>query len=286
MSANELNQSEMNGRVATEGAASAPLAGAAVRVVVPEGFTVMRLGAAAAAGIAEGALPRILTQRAAVAAEFGEERAAYIDALPRLVNETQDAYLGVTMVEAGGSVATLHAEVSACHALLISDADGLVRRRLLDPNLVEPCRPAQGYLTTVSSTLLTVKLFREQWEQIKERAPTSKEDLDVAESKALELRQRLHEGELGAERIMAMERRTQLLTMLVRQYGEVRRMIGFVRYWNDDADTIAPSLWSGRRGKKRALGANDGADDGEERDQPTPLPTQSGPVNGGGTFIS
>ena len=178
-------------------------------------------------------------------------------------------------------MATLHAEVSACHALLISDADGLVRRRLLDPNLVEPCRPAQGYLTTVSSTLLTVKLFREQWEQIKERAPTSKEDLDVAESKALELRQRLHEGELGAERIMAMERRTQLLTMLVRQYGEVRRMIGFVRHWYDDADEIAPSLWAGR-GKRR--GASNDVEK-EAEDKPS-LPTPSGPVNGGGPFIS
>ena len=281
----QMNESEVSDRVATEEAASAPPTGAAVRVVVPEGFTVMRLGASAAAGIAEGALPRILTQRAAVAAEFGEARAAYIDGLPSLVNETQDAFLGVTMVEAGGSVVALHSEVAGFHALLLSDADGLVLRKLLDPKLVEPCRPAQGYLTTVSSTLLTVKLFREQWEKIKERAPTEKADLDLAESKALELRQRLHEGELGTDRIIAMEKRAKLLAVLVRQYGEVRRMIGFVRYWDDDADTFAPSLWSGRRGKKRALGANDGADDDVEKDQPTPVPLPAGPVNGGGPFI-
>ena len=280
-----LNQSEVNNRVATEEAASAPPTEAAARVVVPAGFTVMRLSASTAAGIAEGALPRILTQRAAVAAEFGEGRALYIDGLTSLVNETQDAYLGVTIAEAGGSVATLHTEVSAYHALLLSDADGLVFRKLLDPRLVEPCRPSQGYTTTVSSTLLTVKLFRERWEQIKERAPTSKEDLDLAESKALELRQRLNEGDLSADRLEAMEKRAQLLATLVRQYGEVRRMIGFVRYWDDDADTFAPSLWSGRRGKKRALGANDGADEDVEKDQPTPVPLPAGPVNGGGPFI-
>lgn len=94
-----LNQSEVNDRVATEEAASAPPTEAAARVVVPAGFTVMRLSASTAAGIAEGALPRILTQRAAVAAEFGEGRASYIDGLTSLVNETQDAYLGVTIAD-------------------------------------------------------------------------------------------------------------------------------------------------------------------------------------------
>jgi len=283
MSAVELNQSEMNGRVATEAAATAPSRDASARVVVPEGFTVMRLSAATAAGIAEGSLPRILKHHAAVEAEFGAPRAAYIHGLASLVNETQDAYLDVTMVEAAGSVAALHAEVATSHVLLLADADGLIHRKLLDPKLVEPCRPAQGYLTTVSSTLMTVKLFRERWDQIKERAPTTKEDLDLAESKALELRQRLNEGDLGAERIEAMERRATLLAMLVRQYGEVRRMIGFVRYWHDDADDIAPSLWSGR-GKKRASSANE-----VEREEVAPepvLPMPTGPVNGGGPFTS
>ena len=281
-----MNQSKVNSGVAATEAAAAPARVGSPRVVVPEGFSVMRLSAASAAGIAEGALPRILTQRAAVAAEFGAERASYIDGLTSLVNDTQDAYLGVTMVDAAGSVAALHTEVAACHALLLSDADGLVHRKLLHPKLVEPCRPTQGYLTTVSSTLLTVKLFRERWEQIKERAPTTKEDLNVAESKALELRQRLNEGDLGADRIVAMERRAHLLATLVRQYGEVRRMIGFVRYWHDDADSFAPSLWSGRRGKKRLASGNEGADDVEEEEGSEPLPMPSGPVNGGGPLIS
>jgi len=281
-----MNQCEASDLVATMEAAAAPSGSASARVVVPEGFVVMRLSAATAAGIAEGALPRILKQHAAIEAEFGAERAAYIHGLTSIVNETQSAFLDVTMVEAGGSVAALHAEVAASHALLLADADGLIHRKLLDPKLVEPCRPAQGYLTTVSSTLLTVKLLRDRWEQIKSRAPTTKEDLDLAESKAVELRQRLNEGDLSAERIEAMERRAQLLATLVRQYGEIRRMIGFVRYWHDDADTIAPSLWSGRRGKKPASGANDGGEDVQEKEEQPALPMPTGPINGTGPFTS
>jgi hypothetical protein len=284
MSGIEINQSEMNDLVASAEAASAPVAAEFARVVVPEDFTVSSLDAATASGIVEGSLPRIVKHRAAVKAEFGEERAAYIDGLQTLVDETQDAHLDVAIADAGGALGALHAEVLQEHTLLLTDAQALVNRKLLTANQVEPCRPIQGHKATASSTLLLVKLFRENWERIAASTPTKVADLDRAEAKALVMRQRLNEREQGSNKIDVVEHRARLLATLVRQYGEVRRMIGYVRYWNDDADSIAPSLWSGRRGKKRAVGANDGAED-QPTPTPTPTPTPSGPVNGGGPFI-
>jgi len=286
MSAIAMNQNEMNEHVATEEAASAPMVGPFARVVVPEDFSVSSLDASTAAGIAEGSLPRILKHYAAVEAEFGEERAGYIHGLQALVDETQDANLNVTMAEAGGAVGALHAEVLVEHTLLLTDAEALVNRKLLTAKQVEPCRPIQGHKTTVESTLLLVKLFREQWEQVSASTPTKAADLDRAERKALRMRQRLNEREQGSNKLDVVEQRANSLATLVRQYGEIRRMIGFVRYWHDDADTIAPSLWSGRRGKKRASGANDGGEDVEEKEEQPALPMPTGPINGTGPFTS
>ena len=165
-----------------------------VRVVVPDGFTVSSLDAAAAAGMVEGSLPRILKHYATVKAAFGAERAAYIDGLQRLANETQDAHLQVTLSDAAGSLGALHAEVLHEHALLLSDAVGLVHRKLLERNAVAPCRPTRGFRTTAASTLRLVRLFRERWAQVSERTVTKLADVDRAEAKALQMRQRV-EGE-------------------------------------------------------------------------------------------
>ena len=45
--------------------------------------------------------------------------------------------------------------------------------------------------------------------------------------------------------------RARALTHLFRVYGEVRRMIGYVRWWHGDADEIAPPLYAARARRAR-----------------------------------
>lgn len=276
-----MNSAEMNQPVAEDAAAFSSGPEGDVRVVVPDGFTVSSLDAAVAAGMVEGSLPRILKHYAAIEAAFGAERAAYIHGLQRLANETQDAHLQVRLSDAAGSLGALHADVLHEHALLLSDAEGLVHRKLLELNVVAPCRPTRGFRTTAASTLRLVKLFRERWAQISERTATKLPDLERAEAKALQMRQRLNEREQGSHRLEAVARRARALALLVRQYGEVRRMIGFVRFWQGDVDAIAPSLWSGRRTKKRAVRASKDGPDEPNSEEPLASPKVSSGEGGG-----
>ena len=73
------------------------------------------------------------------------------------------------------------------------------------------------------------------------------EDLDKIEARAQAMLELLDEREQGSTRLPAEEMRTRALSRLVRTYGEVRRMLTYVRWWEGDADEIAPSIWTGRR---------------------------------------
>src|SRR5688572_28977441 len=69
---------------------------------------------------------------------------------------------------------------------------------------------------------------------------------------------------------------------LIRTYGEVRRMLTYVRWWEEDAEAIAPSLWSGRR-RGRSESEEDVFVD-PVAVEPSPSnggPVQPGPTNGG-----
>ena len=61
--------------------------------------------------------------------------------------------------------------------------------------------------------------------------------------------QRVNEREQGTSRLPAVQLRNRALSLLVQVYGEVRRMMSYVRWWQQDIDAIAPSLWAGRRSR-------------------------------------
>jgi hypothetical protein len=246
-----------------------------------EGAVARGLDPSTAAAVVYGSLPRIEDVRPALVEEFGEERVRVIDSLPAVAAAAEQAQIEFVAAEPVSDVAVMHAEVLAEHKKLIADADSLANRGLLDAGRVDLGRSVQGHRATAASTLILVSLMREAWSRISGKTPVTLEDLSVAESKAASMSRLLGQREQGTNRHRAADQRARTLMLLIRSYGEVRRMIGFVRFWHDDADDIAPSLWAGR-GKRRS------ASNGVEKDaegKPQPVPTPSGPVNGGGPFI-
>ena len=246
-----------------------------------EGAVARGLDPSTAAAVVYGSLPRIIDVKPALIEEFGEERVRVIDSLPAIAAAAEQAQIEFVAAEPVSDVAVMHAEVLAEHKKLIADADSLANRGLLDAGRVDLGRSVQGHRATAASTLILVSLMREAWSRIAGKTPVTLEDLSVAESKAASMSRLLGQREQGTNRHRAADQRARTLMLLIRSYGEVRRMIGFVRFWHDDADDIAPSLWAGR-GKRRS--ASNGVEkDAEGKPQPVPLP--SGPVNGGGPFI-
>lgn len=138
------------------------------------------------------------------------------------------------------------------HSLLLTDAEALAKRKLLDPDRIDQGRPVLGYRALVTSTLVLVALMRERFDAISHKTPTTLADLDRIGGKAKRMLRQLDMREQEKVRMLAHELRARAMTHLIRTYSQVRRNITYVRWDEGDAEAIAPSLWSGRRsGKSR-----------------------------------
>jgi len=237
------------------------------------------LDPSAAAGIVIGSLPRIDKHRDEAVAQFGDDAAIVFDDLGIIAKATEQATTELAASDSSSDLGEMHEEIADDHALLLGDGDALANRKLIERSRVDPGRPCNGYRTTLESVFVLIALFREHWPVIEGKTPLTLDDLIAIEKRADLMRRRLNEREQGSSRLPAAELRTRALSLLLRTYGEVRRMITFVRWWADDADAIAPSLWS-RRGKVRSP-------IGGEVTDPQPVPPMPGvPNNGGGPFTS
>ena len=97
-------------------------------------------------------------------------------------------------------------------------------------------------------------VYRVDWAKLSGHTTLREHELDAAESTAAELN---HAFATRAERYKALqaanEQRRRNFTLLARAYDEVRRGIHFLRWYEGDADDIAPSLYQGRGGSRRKV---------------------------------
>lgn len=240
------------------------------------------LDALAAASVVMGSLPRIERHRAALVEMFGERAVVWLDDLPVTARATMQASVAVTAAASDADLRDSHALVLADHSLLVTDADALANRKLIDRARIDAGRSTQGYRTTASSTLVLVSVLHEHWDAIAGKTPLTHAELDAIAARAHDMIRRLAEREMGATRFDAIELRARALSMLLRSYGEVRRMVAFVRFWEGDADAIAPSPWTARRRGRRS--STSGADPAPTAGvvPPPQLPAPVTPVDGGG----
>jgi hypothetical protein len=234
-----------------------------------------------------GNLERILRFRPAIAAQFEEEGTAIVDALEVAALATQQADIELAAAERAADLTAMHEILSRHHKRLVADATPLAERDLLDATAVDKAKSTQGYDTTLKNTLVLVALFRAAFPAIEGKTLMTLAELDAIEKHAQAIGVLSGQRNQGTSALSASTLRTRSLSELVRTYGETRRMLNFIRWWEDDLDEIAPSLWAGRgrktnRGTTEASPTDVGPTDGaNEPDVPVPTP---GPTDGPGPF--
>jgi hypothetical protein len=211
-----------------------------------------------------GRIPQIAPHRAALVALFGAMAGTLVDGLLTDARAAKQADVELLMGPPNGDYSEMEADVRAEHTLLITDAQSLANRRLLDAPRIEPARSVASYRALIQSTLALVALFNEKWPLIKDHTPITQTDLVRAANKADAMLLAIGEREQGSTRAPAAELRVRALSALLNNYDQVRRMLSYLRWEEDDADAIAPSLYA-RRGARRQR-----EEDGVE---PTTTPT-------------
>ena len=234
-----------------------------------------RLDPTAAYYVAWAAAGRLEAYRDALVALCGPHAGPLVDALPTVAFAARQADVAALRLERSDDLTALYEPVHAAHRTLLTDCESLVNRGLLAAHELANARSTQGYQATLNSVEVLVDLVRAEWPRIQGRTQITEEDLSRAEKAAMALAYELSQRASGGPAPLAAELRVRALSKLVATYEEVRRMTLYLRHYEEDADTITPSLYAGRGTRKVA---------GDDEDVIPPPPVTPTPVNGGDPF--
>jgi hypothetical protein len=220
----------------------------------------LALDAGSAGTLVEASVIKLEPHRAALVEQFADAADEALDDLPALARAARQADVEYLAAQSPRDLSPQHDELRAAYQMLLVDAESLAVRRLVDPAQLEAARDSRSYAALVRSTLVLVQVLRDAWPRFAKQTPLTRADLDRAERAAQRMAQALGDRDNRVSAAPAAELRTRALSELARVYEEVRRMVTFVRWHQDDADALAPSLWAnrGRRGRGRG-GAEDAA---------------------------
>ena len=226
-----------------------------------------------------GIAPGVLRHRGEVATEIGEAAARHLDRLVDAANACCCAHADYLATKHGIALDETFDDLARERRVLLAEAQSLVSQRRLSPSVLAELVGGTGYESLCFDLLQLVGTFRREWPSIESATPVTVADLDRAETIASVFATALGENaRAGSSGTPLAELRARAYTYFVRTYDEVRRAIAFVRFDDEDADEIAPSLSAGRRR----------ADDGDEAtvDAPTNGAATAPGMPGGSPFVT
>jgi hypothetical protein len=232
-----------------------------------------------------GAMPALRERRPEIAAQLGEEHAAPIDKVELFTQAALQANANHNVSVAPARVQALSAEVVDKREVLYAEAIVQVKRKHLAPDALADLRGVVGFANQAHDLVQLIAAFRTNWATLEPVTHVTIAELDEAEQLAKRFLLALGEREQGPmSTSVSADVQKRAYTKFVDTWDLVRRAIVFLRWGKGDADTLAPSLWAGRGGRK-ARTAGDGEDpvidDGEPQSPVGPVPN-----NGGAPFTA
>ncbi len=165
-------------------------------------------------------------------------------------------------------------ELTIARDLMTADFSVLAKRKLVDAAVLDELQGGTGFKNLATDVMTITKALRSRWSVISTRTGLQESELARAEKLADELLVGVALRDQGQNAaVAAADMRQRAFTVLVNAYDEFRRALGYLRFHEEDADTIAPSLYAGRgTSKKKATAPLPDA---------TPQPGAPAPTNGG-----
>jgi hypothetical protein len=205
----------------------------------------------AAVVTALGVQPELEGYREEVREWFGDEWAARIDALPTYAKAAAQAH-GEFLASQNSSteVNAVSKELIEMRELLLTDLTSLVNRKRVDAAVLSGLRGSVGFRNQVLDVVQLTAVFRRHWATVGGVTPVAMGDLERAEALAAKLTRLLGVREQGSLEATGIgEMRQRAFTKFVGTYDQLRRAMTFLRWDEDDVDSIIPSLWAGRGGR-------------------------------------
>jgi len=161
---------------------------------------------------------------------------------------------------------------------LYADAVALATRNLISGDRLGDFKAAVGYKNLAFDLMALASILRDNWDKISSKTAITPDDLDQAELIGDQLVSAVGSREETPASVAEITvQRQRNFTLFLKAYDEVRRAVAFLRWREDDAERIAPSLYAGR-GNSNAR--KKGGDTQPDTDQ-TPANPLGGPSASG-----
>ncbi len=221
--------------------------------VDPASFVPMNIDIAAAVTTVLGCSPALLELRGQIMEELPKFDTNKVDKLVTYALAAGQANIDYLLAaQPDEPVAERHEKLTKLREVFVSDARALVKRGLVDDAMIEGLRMTQGYKYVAFDVLVLCRLFKLQWQKVSGRTGVLLKEVEEAQHLA-----DIQDAAIGvrehtpAALNKANEARQRAWTLFVNDYEEVRRAVGYLRFHEDDAEQLAPSLWAGRNNRKR-----------------------------------
>jgi hypothetical protein len=221
---------------------------AELAALAPEAIAPVTIDPAAAVTAVLAAAPRIREHRSAIEEQLPKHPLQAIDQLEMYAQAAWYAHLvhAYSGTSPESAKALLEEATRLRDGLLIA-AEALAHRAMLDVDTIARIRKGGGADLAGDLTLLA-SLFKDSWGKVSSKTAVERSEIDRA-------------AELGPAVLVATAakkhkstdtegQRNRAFTLLLDAYDNARRAIGYLRWKEGDLDTIAPSLFKKRAGRK------------------------------------
>jgi hypothetical protein len=194
-----------------------------------------------------GSLPEIGVYREAMSTLPGLD-AGKLQGLEEYAQAAAEAHSRwVTTMRPPEDIVALNAQALTTREMLRSDATALANRGLIAQEQLALFKGLVGYKNVAFDLINWANLMRDSWSSIQGKTALTAAEVQQAKQlgerlvRAAGLREQAPLFQAEAARI-----RQQAMTLLMGAYDETRRAIVFLRWHDNDADSIAPSLYAGK----------------------------------------
>ena len=195
-----------------------------------------------------GAAPRVLALRVDIVRDAPLVEIKLLDNLEDYAYALQEAHVRcISVGKTPDELRALYDEGESMRTLLRSDGTAAVHRGFIDPARLKPCEGLTGFRNVATELSVLVNVMTGAWPKLQGRCGVTQEELVRARDVADALLQYAGLREQSPEaRTAAVDLRERAFTLLVNGYEEARRAVLYLRWYQGDADIIAPSLFAGR----------------------------------------
>jgi len=244
----------------------------------PDELATVNIDIPQAVSVALGVLPGLSALRPTIAKALPLHPIELLDKLETYALAAWYAHLQVLPPgNAASPVKLLLDEASALRMALLTDAEALAARGLLDAGTVAEIRRGKGNIDMANDLVALASLFTTHAGAI--QGKTAATPAEVSRAGALgpmllaALGARSHADAGPSD---ASDKRARAFTLFLRAYDATRRAVHYLHWDEGDADVLAPSLYKGRGHRGRAA----------EESAPVPGEAAASDAEGSGNAVS